>query len=317
MKKRKHHIIPVTYLSGFVDNNGKIFQFLKDSPDNSQYNFPRELGYRRDYYSQPLPDGETDFNKMEDAFSEFESLWPNLVKKIVQQLRLNKNDIVSLFTFLTMMKVRVPATRDSIEQMLVHWVKTYGDILEKQGELPPRPPELEGIELEVSIDPHQSILAMIDVAKGFNNILNSINFVIFHNNTSIPLLTSDNPIVFFDPSKHEKTMPPYTDNLESIEFIFPINSEYVLHGHSGYDNMSFPYEKITEEKVIRRFNRLICKFGYERIFASSKIHSPLILKHSKMSPIMKLESCQIGTGRLLIRKHEFGFRTKLPKWVAK
>jgi len=288
---------------------------LKDSPSVPQYNFPRELGYRRDYYSQPLPDGETDFNKMEDAFSAFESMWPNLIKKIVQHVRLNKDDIVSLYTFLTMMKVRVPATRDGIEQMLAHWVKTYGDILEKQGELPPRPPELQGVELEVSIDPHQSILAMIHVAKGFNIILNSINFKIFHNKTSIPLLTSDNPVIFFDPSKFEKTMLPYSDNLENIEFIFPINSDYVLHGHSKYNDDSFPYDNITDKKTIRRINRLICKFGYERLFTCTKSHSPLINKHSVKSPILTLTSIPIGSGNIIIQKHEFGVRRKLAKWI--
>ncbi len=150
INKRKHHIIPVTYLSGFTNIEGKLYQYLKDKPLEPQYNIPRELGHRRDYYSQPLPNGETDYNKIEDVFCEFESKWPNLVQKMSNSTPLSKEDEVSLYSFLTLMKVRIPATRDAIEQMLAHQVKITGDVLEKQGLFPPRPPELEGVELEIS-----------------------------------------------------------------------------------------------------------------------------------------------------------------------
>lgn len=314
INKRKHHIIPVTYLTGFTDAEGKLYQYLKDKPLEPQYNIPRELGHRRDYYSQPLPNGEIDYNKVEDVFCEFESKWPSLVQKMNNSIPLSREDEVSLYSFLTLMKVRVPATRDGIEQMLAYQVKSSGDMLEKQGLLPPRPPELEGVELEISIDPHKSIHAMKDIAVGFNRIFESIKFKICKNNSGIPLITSDNPIVFFDFLTREKEMQPYARNLQNIEFIFPITSFLVLHGHSNYTHNSFSYDIIRNEKKISRFNRLICKFGYERIFSSTKNHEPLIKKHSTLSPILNIKTHDAGKGKLLLYGHEFGIRRKLPKW---
>lgn len=316
IKKRKHHIIPVTYLSGFTDQAGKLYQYRKDSPSNPQYNVPRELGHRRDYYSQPTPEGETDHNKLEDFFSTIEAKWSTVVAKIVSREQLSQNDRMALYEFLYLTKSRIPATRDAIEKMLAFQVKETGKFLEETGQLPPRPPELEGVELQVSIDPHKSIHAMKDIAEGFSRIFDFTRLVIYHNKTNTHLLTSDNPIVCFDASVCEKEIQPYSSgNLLDIEFIFPITSNLVLHGHPSYsDQDHFSYKTIDSANVIRRYNRLICKFAYERIFSAVKGHEPLILKHASKSPVLNITSQQIGDGTLVTWNHEFGPRTKLPKW---
>ena len=312
--KRKHHIIPVAYLSGFTDEAGKIYQFLKDKPLEPQYNVPRELGHRRDYYAQPLPNGNTDFNKLEDFFGTIESTWPNILTKLESRTILAEEELSTLYTFLYLMKVRVPATRDGVEKMLAFQVKEMGRMLEVRGELPPRPPELEGVDIQVSIDPHQSIHAMTEIAKGFQRVLDAVHFVIYHNKTQIPLLTSDNPIVYFDSSAPENEMQPYALEPRSLEFIFPISSSIVLHGHPSYTDPNHPYKTIANEKKILRFNRLICKFGYERIFASTRKHEPLIVRYAEKSPILDIDTHSFGKGRFIQWRHKFGVRTKLPKW---
>jgi len=316
IKKHKHHIIPVTYLTGFIDQQGKLYQYLKDSPGSPQYNAPRVLGHRRDYYSQPTPEGKTEYNKLEDFFSTIESAWPTIVSKMFSKKILSQGDCELLYQFLYLTKTRVPATRDAIEKMLAFQVKETSKILEMNELFPPRPPELEGMELQVSIDPHKSIHAMKNIAEGFSRIFDFTRLVIYHNKTSTHLLTSDNPIIYFDASTYEKEMQPYSSrDLQNIEFIFPITSHLVLHGHPSYTNKDhFSYRVINNADMIRRYNRLICKFAYERIFSASKDHEPLIIKHAGKSPVLNINSRQLDAGTLTRWNHEFGTRTKLPKW---
>lgn len=319
IKKRKHHIIPATYLAGFTDQSGRLYQYLKDNPSSPQYNVPRELGHRRDYYSQPTPDGETDYNRLEDFFSTIESKWSAIVAKMISKELFSQDDRMILYQFLYLTKSRVPATRDAIEKWLAFQVKEVGRYLEETGQVLNRPPELEGVELQVSIDPHKSIHAMKEIVEGFSKIFDCTRLAICHNKTNVHLLTSDNPIVYFDSSVDERKMKPYSaDDLQNIEFIFPIASNLILHGHPRYlDQDHFSYKTINNADTIRRFNRLICKFSYERIFSASKGHEPLILKHVSKSPVLNINSHQMDDRKLIRSQYEFGVRTKLPKWDEK
>ena len=318
IKKRKHHIIPVTYLAGFTDQSGRLYQYRKDNPSSPQYNLPRELGHRRDYYSQPTPEGETDYNRLEDFFSILESEWTGIVSKMLSNEPLSQNDRMVLFQFLYLTKARVPATRDAVEKMLAFHVKETGKSLEETGLLPPRPPELDGVELQVSIDPHKSIHAMNDVAKGFSRIFDFTRLVIYQNKTSTHHLTSDNPIVYFDASVPEKEMKPYTLNSRNVEFIFPITSTLVLHGHPSYsDTDHLSYKTIHNSDTVRRYNRLISKFAYERVFSTTKADEPVIFRYANLSPVLNINIHQMDKGKLVLSEYEFGARIKLPKWDEK
>lgn len=323
--KKKHHVVPATYLAGFTDNAGKLYEYRKDDPSNPNYNIPREVGHRRYYYSQPMPSGGMDNNSLEDFFDkELESKWNNLLSKIRNKESLDQNDHELLFQFVGMLRVRVPAARDAIEHKLAELVKTTAKQLDKMGKLPPKPPQLENIDLlkdvQVSIDPHQSIHAMATMMKGFGVVLGAMGFRILENKTTLPFITSDNPVCVFDPDISEKKMLPYVinPNRMRIELILPLDDKHILHGHSDYKDSyiqhGITYKTLNSKKDIKRFNRLICKFGYEKIFASSTEHEALIKKYSSLSPILKIDRIAVDGGQLNISTSIFGKRSKLPKW---
>lgn len=326
--KKKHHVVPASYLAGFVDGAGKLYEYRKDDPEKPNYNIPKAVGHRRYYYSQPKPDGGRDHNSLEDLFDrELESKWNGVCSKIREGIRLSPNDLRVLLGFVTMLRVRVPAARDSVEHRLAESVKTSFLLLDSMGEFSPRPPQLEGIDLakilKISIDPHKSIHAMVDMMRGFGAVIDAVGFRIFENKTSIPFLTSDNPVANFDPDVPEEKMLPYaiSPNLRRIELIFPIDKKYVLHGHSDY-RVSYVYDGIVYEALddkacVKRFNRLICKFGYEKIFSCNREHEALIIKYSPLSPVAKIDSIPHNKGVYLLDTQVFGKRTKLPKWKLK
>lgn len=324
--KKKHHVVPATYLAGFVDSSDKLYEYRKDEPDSPRYNVPKEVGHRRYYYSQPMPDGGRDDNSLEDFFDrELESKWPDLRRKVCQGKRLTREDHVLLFKFVGMLRVRVPAARDSVEHILAEMVKKKAERLDRIGALPLKPPHLEDFDLlaglRVSIDPHQSIHAMLPMLEGFGLVLDSIGFKIFENKTSIPFITSDNPVSYFDHDAPEKKMLPYAvvPNLTRVELIFPLDNKHILHGHSDYRESfvrdGIVYDHFDRVKCARRFNRLICKFGYEKIFACSTEHASLIKKHSSLSPVLNIGKTRAGGRKQKLHTYVFGKRSKLARWT--
>jgi Protein of unknown function (DUF4238) len=299
--KKKHHVVPATYLGGFVDRVGKLYEYRKDDPKNPRYNIPKEVGHRRYYYSQPMPDGGMDHNTLEGFFDkELESKWNGLLSKIRNKNQLSQSDHELLFQFVSMLRVRVPAARDAVELRRAESVKTTAKLLDSMGQLPPKPEGLEDIDLlevmQVSIDPHQSIRAMPAMLQGFGVVLYSIGFKIFENNTSISFITSDNPVVNFDPDIPEKKMRPYVISRDRmrIELIFPIDNKHILHGHSDYRESyideGITYANLAKRSCAKRFNRLVCKFGYEKIFSCNTEHEALIRKYSSLSPVPKMDN---------------------------
>jgi Protein of unknown function (DUF4238) len=111
-----------------------------------------------------------------------------------------------LFEFIALQRARVPASRDPTEKMDAVMVKAALRTLDSAGKLPPKPEGFEDIldRMEVAIDPHRSIHAMLSVIAGMSQLFDSIGIGALHNRTDIPFLTSDNPVIWFDPSVAEE-----------------------------------------------------------------------------------------------------------------
>lgn len=111
--------------------------------------------------------------------------------------------------FLTLMRVRVPAARDMIELMSADILMNHMRRVDEKGVLPPRPAGLELSDIHVAIDPHMSIHALPKIIEGYVKIWDDLVFEIIHNRSGIPFITSDNPVIYFDPSVPERAMLPY------------------------------------------------------------------------------------------------------------
>jgi hypothetical protein len=114
-RKKKHHFIPITYLKHFADDGGRVFAYRKDMPDDAIHTLPENIGYIKYYYSQPLPNGGMDDNRLEDYFSkDVESAWDQIVKTVKEGLSVNPM-LEGLFKFIGLLHARVPAARDMVE----------------------------------------------------------------------------------------------------------------------------------------------------------------------------------------------------------
>lgn len=319
-QKKRHHFIPKAYMNSFCNEAGRVLVYRKDGDGKPLPLVPDATQFQGYYYSQPKPEGGMDNNKLEDFFCDYEGAWPPLVKRI--EAREDINDSLStLFDFMTIQRARVPACRDAVELALAAMVKGLTKKMYREGKLPPLPKGSEDLidRLEVSIDPHQSIHAMVEIIKGIGQLIDNVGWVIFHNETDTPFLTSDNPVAWFDSSLPFLEQRPYAINLNGPFFVqFPIGPKLLLVGATEYrDNFvrrGLVHADVPSGEWVEHVNAQTCRFGYEAVISNTESQAELIAEFSNISPVHVSDSITINNADILSHSFEFGRRRKKPKW---
>jgi hypothetical protein len=319
--KKRHHFNPEAYLKSFCGPNGTLYAYFKDNPRNPTTPTPKNAGVRRYYYSQPLPDGGRDHNTLEDFFSKLETKWTPLVERM--QRREDVNDALpELRTFIALQRARVPAARDASERMAAARVKAIMHELNAKGKLPPAPPNHPDIlaRVEFAIDPHLSIQLMPTFMDAMLQVLDRLGLVLLHNTTDVPFITSDNPIVYFDPSADEESLRPYALGREggAIALLFPITPKVMLFGDSRlrdpFRRYGMQHGDLDDLEKVAMMNRYICRFGYEAVYADRDGFEDLVAQYAHESPIAKSTIIDEGTGMRVEHESVFGKRERKPKW---
>lgn len=318
--KKRHHYVPKTYLNHFCNAEGYVRVYLKDDPDKPIQQKPENVALHKYYYSQPLPEGGKDHNTLENFFSTLEGKWSPIVANLMAREDVNK-DLEDIFSFIALQRARVPASRDAHERLLAAKVMVTAQIMDKAGLFPSKPEGYEDIldRAQVTIDPHQSIHAMVDYIRGLEVVFNGIGIGALHNTTDIPFLTSDNPAVWFDPSVPEDAMQPYVLRPGGpITLLFPVSPTIMIYGHSTmlqpFAQYGFRHGDLPEASSVRMMNRTICRFAYRMVFARDAGQEAVIRKHAALSPILKTNGMHIERGQLLFNQYVFGKRERKPKW---
>jgi len=212
--------------------------------------------------------------------------------------------------------------RNAAEKMLAESVRMTARHLNDLGELPAPPAGLtfEYLEknLEISIDPHRSIHAMPHFAKGVAEIFQTVGYKVIESKTTDAFITSDNPVIYFDPMIPPELMQPYAINRQrlDVELMFPINSHLMLWGHSKLRPASVSYYPMNDRKFVKRANILAARFANRMVFSKEAHHQPLIEKYGDLSPVISITHMETPTGRGVIARFIFGKREPMPKWRA-
>ena len=291
MDKKRHHYIPKAYLKSFCDSSGKVLVYRKDNPYKAIPLSPDNTGFHKYYYSQPRPEGGKDHNVLEDCFSSIETKWPRIVDQLYRRENLN-DSLVDIFGFMALQRARVPASRDAIEKMKAEEVKAKVRRLDAAGKLPPKPVGFEDLldHVEVTIDPHQSIHAMVHVIRVTGHVLDRIGFFAIYNNTDVPFLASDNPVIWFDPSVQDADLRPYVLQPNGpVVLLFPVSPSLIIYGDSsGRDRFAsegLGVADLSDTGSVEMINRQVCRFGYQAIFAQKAGQERIIEEHAGLSPI--------------------------------
>ncbi|HEY1748897.1 MAG TPA: DUF4238 domain-containing protein [Xanthobacteraceae bacterium] len=244
---------------------------------------------------------------------------PAVVAKIKERDHPN-SWLHQLLLFALMHRVRVPTMRNAAERMLAESVRMFFRHLNDLGELPTPPAGLtfEYLDetLKISIDPHKSIHAMPHFAEGVNKVFKMVGYKLIENNTLEAFITSDNPVIYFDPTIPTELMHPYNINRQrlDVELMFPITSHLMLWGHSELRPGSLSFQSITDRKFVKRANVLSTRFANRMVFSNVAHHQPLIEKYCALSPVISVTHLETRTGRGVIAGFTFGKREPMPKW---
>lgn len=314
---KRHHYVPVTYLRNFTDQRGRVYVYRKDDPEKPLPLRPQEAGLERYYYSQFADDGTRDDDQLEAAFNLFENLWPSIVEGLSsRQAEFRNSDY--LIAFMAMSRVRVPAFRDAIELQLARSVGNHAKLLYKAGELAPLPEGHEDLleKLLVSIDPQKSIEAMAHLARPIGMLLAHLEMEAVHNQTGIPFITSDNPLIYFDPTVPESRMLPYTVLPQGpVEALFPVTPNLLVRAHSRFSGHGVQHRDTDNARWVRRVNRLTAKFAYKAVFASTAEVATLVRTHASKSPVLEFHEEDVASGGILaFSQFVFGKRPIKTPW---
>lgn len=323
-QKKRHHFVPKAYLNSFCDKKGRILIYRKDAPSTPLHVTPEATQFRRYYYSQPTPAGGQDNNTLEDLFSEIESAWPATVEILKKREGANSR-LENIFQFMALQRARVPATRDMVEAMLAQTVKDTMQAMLTSGKLPPPPLGLEDLpnNIVVSIDPHRSIHAMVHIIQGMEQLYSRIGFAVVHNTTDQLFLTSDNPVLWFDPSLPFDKQLPYTIDPDGgpIFLAFTISPKLILIGSKElkdtFDRRGLQHREVPNEEWVNSINAQVCRFAYEAVIATDTTFQEMIAEFSTISPVHTAVSLPAAKGMMTIHQQVFGARTTKPKWQEK
>lgn len=310
-KKKRHHYVPEAYLRAFCGTDGMVKVYPKEKRAKPFSVSPKGTGVRRYYYSQPTPDGGVDNNRLEDFFSTIEDLWPPLVKRM--QRRENVNDaLLAIFQFAALQRVRVPASRDVTEAKLATSVKRDLLAMHTAGQLPPIPTELGSLDkVVVAIDPHQSIHGMVpDLLGPVLQVFDRIGLYLVHNATALPFLTSDNPVIWFDPSVPDEEQRPYdVASGKPVLFLFTVSPTVLLMGTDEHKPVfavrGLLHSDAPNQEWVLRINEAVCRYGYEVVYASAPGQEDIIERYASTAPVRD----PVDSSRMV-----FGRRPELPRW---
>jgi len=321
-QKKRHHYVPVTYLNKFADAGGRIYAYRKDGPPPPLHIRPSEIAFERYYYSQPRPEGGQDNNQLENLFSEVETHWPSLIEDLTAR-RDVEDHAEALFNFISLLRVRGPAARDPVELHLAQIARREMLRMADAGELAPLPANLAFDDIEIAIDPHQSIHAMVTMLQGLARLWEFVGLEVVHNTTTESFATSDNPVVYFDPDVREERILPYTVRLPGgrVELLMPISPTVMLRGRTELPIIRpgdrLGHVEMASTAEVCRVNRLVARFGYRFIFANHDGLVDLVSEHAALSPTVRFDVVSDGgEGEYNFSQMVFGRRPRKPKWRA-
>ncbi|WP_018427712.1 DUF4238 domain-containing protein [Hoeflea sp. 108] len=314
---RRHHFISAVYMDGFADERGRVQVYRSEAPEDPHPMSPRAIGFERDYYSQNLPEGGQENHRFEDLWNTIETVWPETVKALAAR-RLSPAISFNVLGMQTIMRARVPATRDRHALMLEAKLRSECKVGEEIGALPPEIERYAGQfdTVPIGINPHETLLAMQGEFKNFGDLCFRLGFEVLHNKTSTPFLTSDNPVCTYNPCQAVHARRPY-EHSGDVELIFPISARMLVRGSSKRRpvNMISRHRDISDSRKVRQLNRTITQFSYRMSIGQDRSSDDLIRAHAALVPTITTEVRRLGMEIQIICRNVFGPRPVLSQYI--
>lgn len=301
---RKHHFLPKFYLQGFSIDDRSIYQVEKASQRFYKQSI-NDTGAIRDFF---IDDSQCDdpFH-IEKTFSLLEGELSNDLNNVVSNGISDLNSLGEVVGLLLLLRIRVPAVKEHIEQSLIASQKNALKTLDRQGKLPRRP---LGYEDELAIDKLNIVIAnwklietMLKMASEPKvlNIVSNMRATLYRCDDNGYFFTCDQPVALVDPSYKINTQNGIGPASPTVEITMPLTKKALLKldhkpGHHC--------EKLATDNEVKEFNRRTIIMANKYIFMGHNPSNemPQISKNSRTYSGFKSSDIEIQDGYLHIHR---------------
>jgi len=265
--KENQHYVPKFYLKIFSNNfnNKEIGVYIVKNRFHFDHAPLKSQACKPYYYGKDL--------EIEDWLGEFESKTSFCFKSIIGNNSLPPKSINykdALLKFVILFEMRNPVGAENFEKFLNLFAQKYPNITT----IP------DGSKIKVE---NHSIVKLAIFEKAFL-CCKDLNLKLLINETSVPFLTSDNPMVKYNQFL-ERHKYPYgiTGFMTSgLQIFLPISSAHMLIFYDGSIYKMGNYKDVnvivTDEKEIDQLNILQCLNAYDVVFYNHYSNSEYVLK---------------------------------------
>jgi len=284
MAQQLHHYVPRFYLRRFADPTQKdrvlIWIYERDKSDPELRPLDR-IAAQKNYYTIKLADG-TKSQEVEAALSGIEGLAAPALEKLVQgRYELSPEERAAFCSFLSLGLARVPKFRTEVEETAGIFLEEFSQRMasdpekfrksmeetgKRIGQDMGDPESLRQAVLEkrfkMVVRPEFSLQMMFANMMFIAEMIDQMQWSHHQANDSTPLVTSDNPVIFNNPTMLPGQDPPTPAALEVIMSLSPQHLFVATwDGRAGQGRMS-PF-------LTRQINKLIA------LSADTYVYSPI------------------------------------------
>lgn len=254
-KPRKHHFIPQFYLRGFSLNGGHLYQIDRHSGNCHGVSIS-DAAAMRDFHTLDSI-GNGDAYEFERKLAHLESKQALDLANILREGIENEENIINAIQFLNIMRMRVPAIKEIIENSLIGQVKASYALLKRAGKLPQKPEELKELpgadDIKISIHNERCLLHMIKAGtnEGIISSLQRMNISLLRAPFGCRFITCDQPVAMYHPNpilcqKGVGTTTP------GVEITLPLSSRFLVKLYNGHKS---PVEYLATSGDVAELNR--------------------------------------------------------------
>lgn len=271
MTTQRHHYVPQGYLRGFATKEETSGDFVwvydKLAGRTPRKKSVSSIAWAPAYYAQENPDGTEDPDTFEIHMAKtIDNTIPPILRSIVpqvgQSVELSGDDKGALAFFVGFSLTRVPSFRDGINDMYTQ-IAQIG--LSRQLEVDPELKRFaEKYGVTASAKEWVSMRPMVEMAHTIATSALTKNWQFFVPPLDVPLVTSDNPVVFSSKAagldRFVGPAHPYAELVMNLRKDLAL----VCTPQQGYPNTNV--FRLTPSEA-RKFNRGIVGAARQRVFA--------------------------------------------------
>ena len=252
---RKHHYLPQFYLRGFSIDRRGLFQLEKASANHYGCQI-KDIAAIRDYHELD-GEGTSDPYALEKKLAELEGLQAShLQGALLEGISLDHHRL-NLIELLSVMRMRVPAVKEHIDQSYGGAVRATALALQRTGRLP-KPPEgfeealrVENLNIEVLNWKCLEVMFRMGTNEKILGILSNMRATLYRAPFGARFITSDQPVALYHPTLSRSAYGAGPATL-GIELSFPLSSRALLR----LDHVKQPHaERVASSEEVTEFNR--------------------------------------------------------------